>query len=112
MFFEEFEFGVVNKERWLTNATQTHTILADQVIEILIIKKRNTKQTFYYLQCIYISPTGERRITLARYANKHLIIQEKNRLIKWLDNNKDVTEFKCFPEKITQKNITAKQFYL
>jgi len=109
---DEFEFELINTPRWLTNVSQTHTILADQVTEILIEKVKKQKQIFYYLQCIYISPSGEKHITLARYIDKQLIIQEKNRLIKWLDDQKDIAEFKCFPEKVTQKNITAKQFYL
>ena len=35
---DEFEFELINTPRWLTNVSQTHTILADQVTEILIEK--------------------------------------------------------------------------
>ena len=107
---EEPNFELIECQRWITSANQCHTILADQVAQIMITSKIKNKKKYYYLKCVLVLPEKEKIITLAKYTNKALLIKEKRRLVNWLTDITD-TEFKCFPESIESIRITSKDFY-
>lgn len=107
---EEPNFELIECQRWITSANQFHTILADQVAQIVITSKIKNKKKYYYLKCVLVLPEKEKIITLAKYTNKALLIKEKRRLVNWLTDMSD-NEFNCFPESIESMHITSKHFY-